>query len=73
MPECFKATYPNIRVIIDCTELFCQKPSSLTIKSSLFSDYKHHITFKVLLGISPSGEYLLVNFMMALHLMLKFL
>ena len=42
MPECFKATYPNTRVIIDCTELFCQKPSSLTIQSSLFSHYKHH-------------------------------
>ena len=25
MPECFKATYPNIRVIIDCTELFLSK------------------------------------------------
>ena len=41
MPECFKATYPNTRVIIDCTELFCQKPCSLTIQSSLFSHYKH--------------------------------
>ena len=39
MLECFKATHPNTRVIIDCTEFFCQKPSSLTIQSSLYSHY----------------------------------
>ena len=72
MPECFRDTYPNTRVIIDGTELFCQKPSSLTIQSSLFSHYKHHITYKGLIGISPSGAIaLLVSFMMALHLMLR--
>lgn len=27
-PECFKTTYPKTRCIIDCTELFCQSPSS---------------------------------------------
>ena len=43
MPKCFKETYPLTRVILDCTELFCQRPSSLTIQSSLFSFYKHHV------------------------------
>ena len=61
MPECFKATYPNTRVIIDCTELFCQKPSSLTIQSSLFSHYKHRITYKGLVGISPSGAITFIS------------
>ena len=36
MPESFKRTYPTIRCIIDCTELFCQSPSSLNIQNSLF-------------------------------------
>ena len=72
MPEFFRDTYPDMRVIIDSTELFCQKPSSLTIQSSLFSHYKHHITYKGLVGISPSGAVtFLVSFMMALHLMLR--
>nr|XP_047146175.1 uncharacterized protein LOC124819038 [Hydra vulgaris] len=31
-----------------------QKPSSLRHQSSLFSSYKHHVTYKGLLGISPS-------------------
>ena len=61
MPECFKETYPNTKVIIDCTELFCQKPSSLTIQSSLFSQYNHYITYKSLVGISPFGAITLIS------------
>ena len=61
MPECFKDTYPNTRVIIDCTELFCQKPTSLTIQSSLLSHHKHHITYKDLVGISPSGPITFIS------------
>ena len=61
MPECFKPTYSNTTVIIDCTELFCQKPSSLTIQSSLFSNYKHHITYKGLVTISLSGAITFIS------------
>ena len=60
-PECFKATYLNTRMIIDCTELFCEKPSSLTIQSSLSCHYKHHITYKGLLGISLSGAIAFIS------------
>ena len=35
MPETFKQTYSNTRHIIDCTELFCQRPSSLSIQSHI--------------------------------------
>ena len=48
-------------MIIDSTELFCQKPSSLTIQSSPFSHYKHHITYTGLVGISPSGAITFVS------------
>ena len=61
MLECFRDIYPNTKVIIDYTELFYQKPSSLTIQSSLFSHYKHHITCKGLIGISPSGAITFVS------------
>ena len=33
MPTCFKEHYPNTRVIIDCTELFIEMPSSFTAQS----------------------------------------
>jgi len=56
MPEDFKAKYPKTRVILDCTELKCQMPSSLLLNSSrLFSSYKNHTTVKGLVGIAPSG------------------
>jgi hypothetical protein len=40
MPECFKSTYPNTRVIIDCIEIKTQQPSSLILNSQLYSKYK---------------------------------
>ena len=61
MPESFKQTYPSTRCIIDCTELFCQVPSSLIIQSSLYSHYKHHVTYKGLVGIAPSGAVTFVS------------
>ena len=61
MPDCFKTIRPNERVIIDCTDWFCQKSSSFIIQSSLFSHFKHHITYKGLLGISPSGTITFIS------------
>ena len=61
MPQSFKDTYPTTKCIIDCTELFCQRPSSLAIQSSLFSHYKHHVTYKGLVGIAPSGAITFVG------------
>ena len=55
MPKCFKETYHSTRCIIDCTELFCQRPSSLYSQSCMYSSYKSHVTYKGLVGISPSG------------------
>jgi len=55
MPECFKARYPNTRVILDCTEIRTQTPESLKAKSLMYSNYKSHMTWKILVGITPSG------------------
>ena len=55
MPETFKATYPSTRCIIDCTEIFCQRPSLLPSQSAMYSNYKHHVTYKGLLGKAPSA------------------
>ena len=51
----FKGRYKSTRVIIDCTEVRCQMPSSLQLNWELFSAYKNHTTLKGLVGISPSG------------------
>ena len=53
--------YPNARVIIDCTEIFIQCPSSLQNQVVTFSNYKHHNTFKVLVAVSPGGVVTFVS------------
>ena len=61
MPESFKRTYSSTRCIIDCTELYCQRPSSLATQSALYSHYKSHVTYKGLIGISPSGAITFIS------------
>ena len=36
LPLCFKKLFPNTRVVIDCTEVFMETPSSLARNSSMF-------------------------------------
>ena len=52
----FRRLYPNVRVIIDCTEVFTETPSSLEVHCLLYSDYKHHTNVKILIGITPNGS-----------------
>lgn len=61
MPEAFKGMYKSTRVIIDCTEVRCQMPSSLQLNGELFSSYKNHTTLKGLVGISPGGAVTFIS------------
>ena len=60
-PPSFKESYPNTRVIIDCTELFMETPSQPRSQSATFSTYKNHNTGKVLIGIAPRGYLTFVS------------
>ena len=54
MPMCFRAAYQNkVAVIIDCFELFTEKPSGALNQVQTF--YIHHQTLKYLIGIAPQG------------------
>lgn len=56
MPECFRASFgTKVAVIIDCFEIFIERPSNLQARASTWSSYKHHNTVKILLGITPQG------------------
>ncbi|MBM3939202.1 MAG: hypothetical protein FJ333_11205, partial [Sphingomonadales bacterium] len=57
MPATFKELYPNCRVIIDATEIKCEKPKTLTQQVQMYSNYKGNFTVKFLVGIAPSGEF----------------
>jgi len=62
MPECFKASFGSkVAVIIDCFEIFTERPSNLLARAATWSNYKHHNTSKVLLGITPQGTISFVS------------
>ena len=61
LPDVFRRYYKKCRVIIDCTELFIETPSSLKAQALCWSEYKHHSTVKVLLGITPNGAFSYVS------------
>ena len=56
MPLCFKSSFGNkVVVIIDCFEVFIDRPSNILARVETWSQYKHHNTAKFLLGIAPQG------------------
>ena len=55
MPRSFKKHFPNTRIIIDCYEIECQRPSGLVNSSVTYSQYKSRNTWKILVGCTPSG------------------
>lgn len=61
MPEGFRELYPSTRVILDCTEIFVQTPTSLLLQSQLYSSYKSNTTLKGLIGITPHGAICFVS------------
>ena len=54
MPKCFSKVN-NTRIVIDCYEIECQRPSGLMNSSVTYSQYKSHNTWKVLVGCTPAG------------------
>ncbi|KAE8744947.1 hypothetical protein FOCC_FOCC008359 [Frankliniella occidentalis] len=53
-PKCF-SPFPNLRVIIDATEMKIQRPRNLQQQGNTYSNYKAANTMKFLIGISCYG------------------
>ena len=51
----FRKHFPNCVVIIDCFEIFLDRPTNLLARAYTFSQYKHHNTVKYLIGVIPQG------------------
>ena len=56
IPFCFRRNY-GLKVvgIIDCFEIFIEKPSDLFMKAATYSQYKSYNTAKYLICITPQG------------------
>ena len=62
MPQCFQYSFwKKTTVIIDCFEVFIDRPSNLMARAQTFSNYKHHNTVKVLIGITPQATISFVS------------
>ena len=55
MPMDFRKYCPNCVVIIDCFEIFLERPTNLLARAQTYSSYKHHNTVKCLIGLTPQG------------------
>ena len=55
MPTSFRKFFRQCAVIIDCSEVFMERPSDLLARAQVWSNYKHHSTVKFLIGITPQG------------------
>lgn len=45
----------KVSIIIDCFEIFIERPSNFLARAQTWSNYKHHNTAKYLIGITPQG------------------
>ena len=61
MPLDFKALYPSTVMIVDCTEIEIERPSSMLLQSQVYSTYKSRPTVKGLFGIAPCGAVTFVS------------
>ena len=62
MPVYFQYSFgKKVTVITDCLEVFIEEPSNLLARAQTFSNYKHHNTIKILIGITPQGSISFVS------------
>ena len=61
LPKVFKRCFPRCRVILDCTEVFIERPGNHKARQVTWSNYKHNYTLKVLIGISPIGAIIFLS------------
>lgn len=56
MPMSFRSKFGKCACIIDCFEIFIERPSDLKARAQTYSTYKSHNTMKFLIGITPQGS-----------------
>ena len=57
MPMVFRENFGSkVAAIIDCFEIFIERPSNLYAREQTWSSYKHNNTVKYLIAITPQGS-----------------
>lgn len=55
LPYSFRQSFKKCACIIDCFEIFIDRPKDLIARAQTYSSYKSHNTIKYLIGITPQG------------------
>lgn len=55
LPFCFRDKFGKCNCIIDCFEIYIDRPIQIKERASTYSNYKSHNTAKYLIGIAPEG------------------
>lgn len=62
MPHSLRNSFgSSVTVIIDCFEVFIEKPTHPVASCKTWSNYKHHHTIKYLIGITPQGSICFIS------------
>ncbi|XP_076350612.1 uncharacterized protein LOC143247080 [Tachypleus tridentatus] len=61
LPVSFREKFSKCACIIDCFEIFIQRPSDLQARADTYSSYKSHNTVKYLIGIAPQGVIIFIS------------
>ena len=61
MPMEFRKHFRKCVVIVDCFEIFVERPTSQGARAQTWSNYKHHNTVKFLIGITPQGSVAFIS------------
>ncbi len=61
LPASFRESFKSCACIIDCFEVFIERPSNLLARAQTWSSYKHHNTAKYLIGIAPQGSIIFLS------------
>lgn len=56
LPMCFRGQFEKCVCIIDCFEIFMDRPIKIKERASTYSSYKSHNTVKYLIGVTPQGS-----------------
>lgn len=64
MPDAFKESFPSTRIVLSCSEIAIQTPSSMVLRSGLYSRNKEKTLLKCLFGVTPAGA---VSFVSSLY------
>ena len=56
IPPSYKKYFPRLTGIIDCFEIFIDRPKNLKARAQVYSNYKKHSTVKFLIACTPQGS-----------------